>query len=233
MGKFETINVEGVKAYTLFSKNSLSKVLALDKVMPKYSFYSEGKGVSIEIYLDSPNNLLTSAGIILSKVIEEGKSYFRVEREDYLAGKKTLIPKEKKVFIHPIGAKDSVIDHTLFLIDGITSMFSTKFHIDLENVLKTIVPKLEIENKKNYFKIFSGKGFKADMIYENVFIKNYDTKRRSELLMLKIEQTSSKLSLDEFNDFTSKMEKYCKEILPINESKYEMAKRATKLISKK
>jgi hypothetical protein len=233
MGKFETINVEGIKTYTLFSKNSIGKVLSLDRLMPKYSFYSEGRDVSIEIYLDSPNNLLTSAGIILSKVFEEGKAYFRVEREEYLAGKKTIIPKEKKVFIHPIGLKDSVVDHTLFLIDGITSMFSTKFHIDLENVLKTIVPKLQIENKKNYFKIFSGKGFKANMIFEDILIKNYETKRKAEIFMLKIEQTSSKINLDEFDDFTSQMEKYCKEILPINESKYEMAKRATKAIAKK
>lgn len=233
MGKFETINIEGIKTYTLFSKNSLNKVLSVSQIVPKYSFHGEGRDVSVEIYLDSPNNLLTSAGILLSKVIEEGKTYFRVERESYLSEKKLLITKEKRVFIHPIGAKDSVSDHALFLIDGITSMFSTKFHIDLDNVLKTVLPKLEVENKRNHFKVLSGNGFKAEMVQEDISIKNYDTKRKAELLMLKIEQVSSKISLSEFDDFTFNLEKYCKEIIPFNESKYDIAKRMTSSVLKK
>lgn len=226
MGKFETISSIGVKSYTLFSKNSFNKVLALDRDLPMYSFSNEGRDISVEIYLDSPNNLLLSAGILLSKVIEEGKAYFKVERE-YLPERKSLV-KDKKIFIHPIGIKDSVFDHTLFLIDGITSMFFTKFHIDLENVLKTLVPKLEIKSKRDHFKILSGKGFKAEMIYERIEVKNYDTKRKNGFLMLNINQTSNKLSLDEFNDFTSKLEKYCKEVILIEDTKHEIAKKITK-----
>ena len=136
MGKFETVSMEGVKQYTLFAKDSFNKVLAFCRELPLYSLYREGRDSKKEIYLDSPNNLLKSAGIILSKVIEDNKSYLKVEREDFNKERKNLIKKETKVFIHPIGIKDTAFDHSLFLIDGITSMFSTKFHIDLENVLK-------------------------------------------------------------------------------------------------
>lgn len=233
MGKFETVSMEGVKQYTLFAKDSFNKVLAFCRELPLYSLYREGRDSKKEIYLDSPNNLLKSAGIILSKVIEDNKSYLKVEREDFNKERKNLIKKETKVFIHPIGIKDTAFDHSLFLIDGITSMFSTKFHIDLENVLKTIVPKLEIESKREHFKVFSGKGFKAAMIYENINIKNNDTKRKAELLMLGVEQISSKMNLNEFNDFTFKIEKYCKEVLPIEESKYEIGMRMTKLSTTK
>ncbi|MDD4110692.1 MAG: hypothetical protein PHS54_03975 [Clostridia bacterium] len=230
MGKFETISVEGIKSYTLFSKDSFNKVLAFCRSLPLYSLYGEGKDVTVEIYLDSPNNLLRSAGIILTKVIEDNKACLRVEREEYIPGRKNLFKKEKKVFIHPIGLKDTAFDHSLFLIDGISSMFSTKFHIDLDNVLKTVVPKLEIESRRDHFKVFSGKGFKAEMIYENIRVKNHDTKRRVELLMLDIVQTSSKINLNEFNDFTFKIEKYCKEVLPIEESKYEIAMKKTQIV---
>lgn len=233
MGKFETFSMEGVKLYTLFAKDSFNKVLAFCRDLPLYSLYGEGRDVRIDIYLDSPNNLLKSAGIILSKVIENNKAYLKVEREDFNKERKNLIKKEKKVFIHPVGLKDTAFDHSLFLIDGITSMFSTKFHIDLENVLKTVVPKLEIESKRDHFKAFSGKGFKAEMIYENIRIKNNDTKKRSDLLMLKVEQTSSKINLSEFNDFTFKIEKYCKEVLPVEESKYEIGMKITKLPTSK
>jgi hypothetical protein len=222
----------GKKSYTLFSKKSFNKVLALSKEVSTYSFYPERKDVSVEIYLDSPGNLLGSAGILLSKVIENDKVYFKVGREEYLPGSKTILPKEKKFFIHPIGEKDTVIDHSIFLIDGISSMFSTKFYIDLENVLKTVVPKIQIENRRMHFKILSGTGFKAEIIYEDVLIRNYETKRKADLHMLNIEQTSSKINLDEFNNFTSKLEKYCKEVIPIEDSKYQIAKRTTAPITK-
>lgn len=232
MGKFEIISVEGTKSYTLFSKNSVNKVLEAIQRTSKYILSNEGRDVSTEIYLDSPNNLLSSAGIILTKVIEEGKACFRVEREEYLPEKKLILPKEKKVFIHPIGLKDIAYDHSLFLIDGITSMFSTKFHIDLENILKTISPKIEIVSKKTYFKILNRIGFKARITYEIISIKNYQTKRKSALLMLNLQHLSSKILLEEFDVFTSMLEKYCKEIIPTNETKYEIAKRMTGMSKK-
>ena len=66
-----------------------------------------------------------------------------------------------------------------------------------------------------------------------IYIKNNDTKRKAELLMLGVEQISSKMNLNEFNDFTFKIEKYCKEVLPIEESKYEIGMRMTKLSTTK
>lgn len=234
VGKFETISSEGVKTYTLFSKNSFKSVLGLDKEIAAYSFYPEERDSIIEIYLDAPNNLLASAGIILSKVIESNKAYFRIEREEYQPStRKSLLAREKKVFIHPIGIKDRVRDHSLFLIDGITSMFTTKFHIDFENILKTVEVKMEIETRRSIFKVFSGKGFKGEMDFEEVRIKNNSTHRKAELYMMMIKQTSSKMILDDFNDFTGRIEKYCKEAIPIDDSKYQIAQRLTEAVTKK
>lgn len=231
MGRFETINTEGLKIYTLFSKRSINKVL--DAIVSMgYACDEQDRARSNSIYVDSQNNLLSSAGILLSKVVEEGKAYFKVEKEEYFTDKKSIIPKQKKVFIHPIGVKDIASDHSLFLVDGISSMFSTKFHIDLENVLKTVVPRLEIESRKNIFRILSGKGFKAEMVYERVFIRNYFTKRRAEVMMLEIKHTSS-IGGEEFKKFSNNLEKRCKEIMPTNETKYEIAKKMTTVINKK
>lgn len=231
MGSFKIVNVQGVKFYALFSKNSINKVLSAITSM-SYACYNEGRKSLNAIYLDSPNNLLTSAGIVLSKVIEDGKAYFKVEKEEYFADKKVIIPKERKIFVHPIGVKDVASDHSLFLSNGITSMFFTKFHIDFENVFKTVQPKLEIESNKNIFKILSGKGFKAEMIYENVFVRNNETKRKTKMLMLNIKQTSG-IGKEEFKKFIVNLEKLCKEMMPTRESRYEMAKRMTAEIVKK
>lgn len=226
MGRFEIVSSEGTRTYTVFAKSSYRNVLRLEADMPMYNFVGEGRYMVEEIYYDSPNNLLASAGILLSKVVEDGKAFFKVEREDYLYEKK--LSKQKKIFVHPIGLKDGVQDHTIFLINGITSFFTTKFSIDLENILKVVVPKVEIRTKVDSFKILSGTGFKGVMTFEEVKIKNNFTKRKADVDMLKIELASSESTKKDFLTFIEKLEKYCKEIMPISDSKYQIALRMTK-----
>ena len=115
-----------------------------------------------------------------------------------------------------------------FLTDGIKQMFTTQFYIDLDNVLKTVVPKIEMDSKKTIFKVFSGRGFKGEMIFEDVSIKNFETKRTAFTMMLTIRQLSGRFDNSDFEDFTSKIEKYCREVMPTNDTKYEIAKRMTK-----
>lgn len=230
MSRFDIINIKGIKYYTLFSKHSIKKVLSTITSM-SYACQEESRAITKSVYLDSPNNLLSSAGILLSKVVKHGKAFFRVEREEYFRDKRTIIPKEKKVFIHPIGLKDNAPEHSIFLTNGITSMFSTRFHIDLENVFKTVVPKLEIESKQNIFRVLNGKGFKAEIVYERIFIKNYETKRRSRMLMMNIKRTST-IGEDEFKKLTTNLERFCKEMIPTKETQYEIAKKMTAIIKK-
>ncbi len=225
MGKFEILKLDNKKSYTLFSKKSFKKILNLDNELPQYEFIPICKKKVQEIFYDSENNLLKSAGIILSKVIDINKAYFKIEREDYLIGKKLV--NEKKVYIHSIGINDTILDHSMFLIEGITSMFSTKFNIDFENILKMVFPNLIIENKIEEYKILSGKGFKAQMNFEQVKFNNYSTKIKKTIEMLTIQQLSTDLHDDEFRKFVSELEKDCKEIIPTEESKYKIALRIT------
>ena len=116
----------------------------------------------------------------------------------------------------------------LFLINGITSFFTTKFSIDFENILKVVVPKVEIRTKVDAFKVLSGTGFKGVMTFEEGKFKNNFTKRKAELDMLKIERASSEATAKDFLTFIDRLEKYCKEIMPISDSKYQIALRKTK-----
>ena len=107
-------------------------------------------------------------------------------------------------------------------------MFTTQFYIDLDNILKTVVPKYEMVSKKSHFKVFSGRGFKGEMIFEEISVKNFDTKRSNSFIMLTIKQISAKFDNKDFEDLTAKVEKYCREVLPTSDTKYEIAKRMTK-----
>ena len=225
MGNFQIVNLKGKKSYTVFEKNSFRNILALERELPMYNFIGEGRFQIVELFLDSPNNLLASAGIILCKVVVGSKAFFRIERENALFGKSFA---EKKVYIHPIKPGDVVEDHSLFVKDGITSLLSTKFSIDFDNILKNVVPKIEITTKVDSFKILSGTGFKGVMQFEDVKIKNNFTKRKAELYMMSVEQTSSLTSTEEFDNFIQKIEKYCKEITPTTNSRYEIAEKLTK-----
>ena len=229
MGNFIEVTKDGIKSYTLFSKSTIKQIVALPSVMQTYSFNLEDKSAEKVVFLDSNNNLLSSAGILLSKSTERNKAFFKVERERYKKTSRSSLPQRaEKVFIHNVGVKDSVKDHMFFLTNGIKSMFTTQFYIDLDNVLKLVVPQIELSSKKSVFKVFSGKGFKAEMIYEEMAIKNFATKRSNVVYVLTVKQTSSKHDLTEFSDFTSKLEKYCKEAIPTDDTIYEIAKRMTK-----
>lgn len=229
MGKFIEKTSEGVKTYTLFAKTTMKKVLQLQDILHLYTFIPESKSIQKEVYLDSPNNLLKSAGLNLCKSTENNKAFFKVERERYDASsKRNVVQRAEKIFVHEIGLRDTVKDHMFFLTDGIKQMFSTQFYIDLDNVLKTVVPKIEMESKKTIYKVFSGRGFKGEMIFEDVSIKNFETKRVANTMMLTIKQISARYDNSDFNDLTSKIEKYCREVMPTNDSKYEIAKRMTK-----
>ena len=228
MGKFVEVNNDGIKTYTLFDKNSMRNIMALQAKAPVYTFVPEEKSVMKKIYLDS-NSLLSSAGILLYKNVEKNKASFVVEREKYNKdAKKSIIKRDEKIFVQDIGVKDTVVDHIFFLSDGIRQMFSTQFYIDLDNVLKMVYPTIDITSKKTIFKILSGKGFKGQLVFEDVTIKNNLTKRTANTYMLTVKQTSKTYDFSEFNELISNLEKFCNEAFPTDDTIYEIAQRMTK-----
>ena len=228
MGKFVEINNDGVKTYTLFDKNSIRNVMALQAKAPVYTFVPEEKSVMKKTYLDS-NGLLSSAGILLYKVVEKNKASFVVERERYNKdAKKSLIKRDEKIYVQDIAPKDTVMNHIFFLSDGIKQMFSTQFYIDLDNVLKTVYPTIDITSKKTIFKILSGRGFKGELIFEDISIKNNATKRSAMTYMLTVKQTSKTYDFAEFNELITNLERYCNEAFPTDDTIYEIAWRMTK-----
>ena len=134
--------------------------------------------------------------------------------------------------MHEIAQRDTPEEHALYLIDAITSMFSMQFRVDLENVIKAARPKLDIEITADVYKVFGGTGFKCDMALENVVYKNYETKR-------KVKGKEATFTLDSnpqnyrknYDDFLALVNKHCKDIIEMNESRYEHAKNITKVLT--
>ncbi len=224
----ESKSTFGVKYYDVLSKKTFTDILALDRRLALYSFENQGKGRRKETYYDTPGKLLERAGLILYKVVEGNKACFRVEKQFSNSSMLTLSHREEKVFVHDIEPGDDVKKHMLAIIDGITSMFTTSFSVDLENVLKTVNPKLEITTKYNRVKVFSGNGFKGEMDFEEIEFRNYEHKKTIERLMVKVIMTSNKTFLATFNDFNDQLERYCKTIFETKDTAFQIALRVTK-----
>jgi len=137
------------------------------------------------------------------------------------------------VFIHEVGAKDKVIDHAFFLTDGIKSLFTIQFTIDFENVLKNVNPTLIIENKNTIYKVLSGGGFKAKLVFQSSEVKNLRTKRNEPLKLLTVELDSPATQINAFNFFTRQIDKWCKELIPFEDNLFDYAQRITRPLPKK
>lgn len=231
MGNFVNVVKESEREYLGITEKPFSKVLSIEKKLNLHRFAFEGSFNNQIIYFDTESNLLEKAGIILSKIIEPNKAYFKIERLGNLP--KTFSRKNEKVFIHEVGAKDSVVDHAFFLTDGIKSLFTIKFTIDFENVLKNVFPTIVIETKNTVYKVLSGGGFSAQLLFRSSTIKNFESKRQYPVNTLSVKLTSPETQMNAFNYFNSKIEVYCKELVPFTEGLFEYAKRVTKPLPKK
>lgn len=231
MGNFVNVANENQRVYLGITEKPFSKVLSIERHLNLHRFIFEGNYTSQIIYYDTQTNLLEKAGIILSKVIEPDKTYFKIQRHQQLP--KTFSRKKETIFVHEVGAKDKVIDHSFFLTDGIKSLFTIQFTIDFENVLKNVSPTIIIESKNTLYKVLSGGGFSSHLHFKSSSVKNISTKRILPLKTLSVELTSPQTQAPAFEYFNSKIEKYCKELVLFEENIFDYAKRITAPIPKK
>lgn len=231
MGNYINVAKEGTKNYIGLTEKPFSKVLSIEKKLSLHRFSYEGSFNKQIVYYDTDANLLQKAGIILSKTFEPNKCYFKVERQTYLP--KSFSRRKEIIFVHEVGPKDKVMDHAFFLSDGIKSLFTIQFTIDLDNVLKNVVPKIVITSKVTKYKVLSGGGFKAQLYFYSSKIKNLTTKRVADAKLLTVEMDSPTTYLPAFQYFNTQIEKYCKELIPFDESLYDFAHRVTKPLPEK
>ena len=228
MGQFVNRDTENLKIYDVLDAKTFKEVYALDRLINLYCFEMQGAYKTTEVYFDTPGSLLERAGISLCKVYERKRTYFRIEKQNYVPLSSMLKVRQETVYVHECETQASIADIKLYIMDGITSMFSTSLNFDLEDIIKNLHAKLEIRTQATLVKVLRGNGFKAEMSFENVSYNNHFTKKTSNSMMVRVEMTSAKTYADSFEDFTSKLEKYCKKLIPIKDSKYQIGIKATK-----
>ena len=230
MGKFISVSVNGVRKYESISKLAFKKIDELGNVLKFEKVMFVGSFNKLEIYFDNKDNLLSKAGVVVSKVIEGNKAYFKIQRQSFIP---STFKDEDKIYIHEIGLKDKVKDHTFYITDGIKELYTTSFSIDLENVVKNIYPKLIVKTKIQRNRIVSGTGFRAILDKEEIKITNRQTHRTVKKLGATLKMDCGETYLKQFTEQAKNIEKYVKELLPINETEYDYVNRITKPLPKK
>lgn len=226
MGYFVNINTKFFRNYQIVDKSGYDQFFNAFKYLKYYKIEAIGNETLKETYFDTPNDMLKNSGIVLSKIQEGARAYIRVENKAYDEANIS----DRQVFVHQIPPKDSVYDHAFYVKDGITSLFLTNFSIDLENVLKQVVPKIEIIAHANIYKAINGAGLKMECALEQRTYKKIANKRadrtsfKSENLLVKL-ITKEKAYLDDFEVFNNAIEKYCKSLLRVDESQSRIAER--------
>ena len=227
MGKFVELQNYDVVKYEALTDKPFRKILALEHILKFYKFQYFGPVKSSETFYDTPNDILYKAGIVLSRIQEDDRVFFKVGQAS------TLKAKTQKVFSHKVGVKDTIKDHSFYLVDGIKSIFSTPIYIDLENVIKNAVPKVSIFINANAYKVISGSGFRAYMCLEDIRYENYETKRQHKSNGMTVKLAGPDQYLPEFKSFNDSIKKYCKEFIEVHDNIYEHAKILTKKVDAK
>ncbi len=229
MGSFIAKHNSDRKHYATLSKKAFKKLLFVCSSLRAYNIKLNSRTISTISYYDTPENLLKRTGILFYKTFENGKYYFKIERLSFVP--KSFRQTDEQIFVHEIAQRDTPEEHSLYLIDAITSMFSTQFRIDLENVIKMARPKLVIQIKADVYKVFGGTGFKCNIALENVLYRNFETKRKVKGKEVTFTMDSPPTFQKHYEEFLGLVNKKCKEISEMSESRYEHAVNVTKSIS--
>lgn len=220
--KLENENRQKVH-YLLIGKNFNKVLKKLDKELKFYRFEHDGKFKGNEIIYDIDSNLLSNAGLVISKQIDEGKSSFKVRKISLLPG--GFQSRAQKFYLGECDGKEEPKDFPIQIAQAIENSFSTEFTIDLVSIVRKTKPKIEIEVKGNRYKILGGLGYEATILFEKARYKDLMTKKKVDRLGVTLILPKNDDSELENKEILEAIDHYCKELISYKQSRFEIAKR--------
>ncbi|MBE7082805.1 MAG: hypothetical protein E7378_03950 [Clostridiales bacterium] len=227
MGYFVKIDTDTKRYYEAVNEKAFSNFLKFARGLRFHKVNFVDGDTCKETYFDTPNHLLNKAGVIVSRFAEGNNVFFKVENAAFMS--KILNSLTKQVYVHKVGANDKISDHAFYIKDGITSLFTTAFSVDLENIIKTASPKLTVVINAQIYEVVGGSGMRAKLALENKQVINHETKRKYKVQSMTIKlENNPALYADDFEEFNNLIQKNCKDLIPVNENQFDWANKVTK-----
>ena len=206
--------------YVLAGFTTFDDVLkTLKKIMPFWRITPSGKMYIKEIFYDNDYNMLSSAGIVLSKSTTNKNTFFNIRRLARVLNKKNI----KYQIDNYCGAKDHPREYAEQIAAAINNCFSTSLTIDLETLVKKTTAKIQIDIFKKNFKLICGSGYKATIVYEKVYYK--DLKNGKKVVQDGVSLTVPKGELDETAQLLKLIERNIPGLVLYEESRFEIAQK--------
>ena len=209
--------------YDMLRDNFQNVIYKLDDELTYYRICFDKRVKSVEIIYDTPTNLLSNAGIVLSKEYREGKSFFKVKKISYLPTE--LRKPSRKFYNAECGGRETPKDYPIQIASAINNAFSNIFTIDLVEVVKQTAPIFEIKIKADLYKLISGSGMKGALALEKITYKDMQSGRREKRLGATLSLPDEQRFEKESEEVLSAIERKCKELFLYKESRFEIAQR--------
>lgn len=193
----------------------------LTQNLPYYRFANQGTFVEKEVFYDVPDELLSSAGLLLSKWSTGGNIYFHIRRlSQDVAGLKRP---SKKFLFGSCEEEDEPKDFSLQIASAIEHSFTSPFSVDLDSIVKQTSPKIETVITSQRFQIICGTGYRATMEYENAIYKDVKTGKKVERLGVTFKFPDEER--EETEEILRVIDRNVKGLASFDLSRYEMAQK--------
>ncbi len=221
------------RRYEMLDKNSQKEVLNLINFFGRYQLRNDGMVNKQYIYYDTDNLDLYKSGIALFRTVINGKHKLTMTLERlYNEDNEHLQLYSKKINELDLDPRDSIFKYPEFLRNSFKNMWDGFLNLDPDYLLKKLRYSYTINTVSSEFKLINGTGLKATLSFDSDKYLDHWTKRKASSLFLTVYQHSREDTNDEYENLISKIEKYCKSLSRIKESKIELARTKTKIIAK-
>lgn len=219
------------RRYEMLDKNSKKEVLGLINFFERYQLRDNGFINKEFIYYDTENLDLYKCGIALFRTIINGKHSLTMALERlYNEGiQPQNLNKHSEI---QIDARASIFEYTAFLRNSFKNMFDASLNMDPDYLLKKIRLTYTIKTISHEFKLLNGTGLKASLAFDQDKYINHLNKRKTSALFFTLYQHSNDETNDEYANLVSKIERYCKTLTHITNSKIDEARIKTRDIVK-
>ncbi len=209
--------------YQLITGNFNKIYKKLDENLKFYKLVSDGKFKGNEIVYDVKNNLMSNAGLVLSKQFEGDKVFFKVRKISKLPG--GYKRPSQKFFLGECEKTEAPKDFPTQIANAISNSYANVFTIDLVSIVRQTVPKIEITVTGEKYRFISGTGYECKLLHEFVVYKDLETNKKVKREGVAIIM-SSEDKYEKFNkEIIDAIDHYCKELVPFEQSRFEIAQR--------
>lgn len=219
--------IRSKKRFEMFNEKSKEKVLEINSFFGKYLMHFEEKIKKSFIYYDTPNFDLLKSNIILYKTVIGNFCELNMANDNLPTAPTYRSKTRFKHFTLNMKPHDSLLKHKEFLIDSFTNMFISSINFDPEFLMRKLQVVYTINTVSTEYRSMNLSGLKITYSFDKDIYTNYLTDTKINGNYLTIYQHSGENTDADFADLISKLERYCKELTPVNETKIMIARRLT------